>query len=88
MGKNKTFARDFPQDAPCGSNSNALKGKRATRMGSIIKVHGSRKIREVSGLGGRCKVVDIFRCDYHEKAVFFMAKTPPEVRRRFREEEK
>ena len=59
MGNNENFARGFPQNTPRVSNNNTPKGQGVPRTGSMIKVHGSRKIREVSGPGGHCKVVKL-----------------------------
>ena len=63
MGNNENFARDFPQNAPHVSDNNTPKGQWAPRKGGIMKLHGSRKIRKVSGPGGRCKVLQICRSD-------------------------
>ena len=63
MGDNKTFARDFPQNAPHVSDNNTPKGQWAPWKGGIMKLYGSRKIRKVSGPGGRCKVLQICRSD-------------------------
>ena len=58
------FARDFPQNAPHVLNDNTLKGQGSPQTNSMIRFHGSRKIREVSGTGGRRKVVETRQCDY------------------------
>ena len=58
MGDNENFVRDFPQNAPRVPKKQHPKGTRGSTNGGVVKVHGSRKIREVSGTGGHCKVLE------------------------------